>query len=219
MFNIKKLKKLGYGDSISFKVHIVKNNLSYLQDRIRFSLDEMEDYTRFIVKFFIDIYVSDLENDTDTKAGFMEGYFILPEEFMDYSDFFDVCDAHSQELSDMASSLIEKNRKLKEEYANDEDCICYVSDFYIYKKFRNCGIGSYVISELQDILFYYASEVITKTILLPKSRVLTNQRRLQNISDKNQNKELLHSNLIKFYKQNGFEFIKGKDYMWRDEKF
>ena len=107
----------------------------------------------------------------------------------------------------------------KEEYANDEDCICYVSDFYIYKKFRNCGIGSYVISELQDILFYYASEVITKTILLPKSRVLTNQRRLQNISDKNQNKELLHSNLIKFYKQNGFEFIKGKDYMWRDEKF
>ena len=219
MFNIKKLKKLGYGDSISFKVHIVKENLRYLQDRIRFSIDDMEEYSRFIVKFFIDIYVSNLETDTDTKAGFLEGYYILPEEFMEYSNFFDVCDAHSQELSDMACSLIGKNLKLKEEYANNEDCICYVSDFYIYKKFRNCGIGSYVISELQDILFYYASDVITKTILLPKSRVLTNQRRLQNISDKNQNREQLFKQLVKFYKINGFEFIKGKDYMWRDEKF
>ena len=219
MFNIKKLKKLGYGDSISFKVHIVKENLRYLQDRIRFSIDDMEEYSRFIVKFFIDIYVSNLETDTDTKAGFLEGYYILPEEFMEYSNFSDVCDAHSQELSDMACSLIGKNLKLKEEYANNEDCICYVSDFYIYKKFRNCGIGSYVISELQDILFYYASDVITKTILLPKSRVLTNQRRLQNISDKNQNREQLFKQLVKFYKINGFEFIKGKDYMWRDEKF
>lgn len=219
MLNIKKLKKLGYGDSVSFKVHIVKNDLRYLQDRIRFSLDEMEDYSRFIVKFFIDIYVSDLENDTDTKAGFMEGYYIMPEELMEYSNFFGACDDHSQELSDMASSLIGKDLELNEEYANAEDCICYVSDFYIYKKFRNCGIGSYVISELQDILFYYASDVITKTILLPKSIVLTNQRKLQKISDNNQNKEQLQNDLIEFYKKNGFEFIKGKEYMWRDEKF
>lgn len=219
MFNIKKLRRLGYGDCISFKVHIVKEDLRYLQDRIRFSLDDMEDCHRFIVKYFIDVYVTDLENDKDTKVGFLDGYYILPEEFMEYSNFFDICDAHSQELSEMASSLINDNLKLNEELATDEDCICYISNLYIYKKFRNCGIGSYILSELQDILFYYASEVITKTILLPKSRVLTNQRILQNISEKNQNKEKLQNELIKFYKKNGFSFIKETVYMWRNEKY
>ena len=139
MFNIKKLKKLGYGDSISFKVHIVKNDLSYLQDRIRFSLDDMEDYTRFIVKFFIDIYVSDLENDIDTKAGFMEGYFILPEEFMEYSDFLDVCDAHSQELS-------EKNMQMTR---------IVFAMFQIFIFIRNLEIAELVAMLFQNYRMFY----------------------------------------------------------------
>ncbi len=213
MFDIKKLEKLGYGDSISFKCYIVRPQLRYIQDKIYLSLDNMEINDRFISYFFINIFASNLEENKDTKIGFIKGCYILPEEFMETCNFFDVCDAESQELENMAECLIDKNLNLKEKYADETDCICYVSDLYIYKKFRNCGIGSYVLNELHDILYYYSRDIITKLIILPQPRVINNQRHLQNISDKNKDKEILKDKLKKLYLKNGFIEIDNSEYM------
>lgn len=213
MFDIKKLEKLGYGDCISLKCHIVRPQLRYIQDKIYSSLDDMAINDRFISYFFIDIYASDLEENKDTKIGFIKGCYILPEEYMENCDFFDVCDAENQELMLMAESLIDKNFDFKEGIADITDCICYVSNFYIYKKFRNLGIGSHLINELDDILYYYSRDIITKIVLLPQPRVINNQRHLQNISEKNKDREILKNKLRKFYLDNGFIQIDNSEYM------
>lgn len=213
MLNIKKIEKLGLGDSISLKCKIVRPQLRFMQKNVFTEMEEMEINDRNITYFFIDICISDLEEDKDTRIGFIKGCYILPEEFMNDCYFFDVCDAESDELEKMADSLIDNNLDLNEKYANETDCICYVSDLYIYKKYRNCGIGSYVLNELQDILYYYARDVITKVVLLPQPRVINNQRQLQNLSDKNENCEILKERLREFYDDNGFRKIADSEYM------
>lgn len=214
MLNIEKLKKLGYGDSISLKCYINRPNLTYLQNKLFLEMDNIEVNDKYITYFFIDIFVSDLENNKNTKIGFIKGCYVQPEEFMEDSDFYDTCDAESQELEEMASALIDDKLNLKEKYANSSDCICYISDFYIYKKFRECGIGSYILEELDDIMFYYSRDYITRFVLMPQPRVINNQRHTQNLSDKYKKREIaLEKELRNFYKNNGFKEIENSKYM------
>lgn len=214
MINIEKLKKIGYGDSISLKCNINRTNLTYLQNSILSEIDEMEANNKYITYFLIDIFVSDLENCTDKKIGFIRGCFIKPEAYMDDSNFYNTCDVESAELEEIASLLVNEDGYMAGKYANSSDCICYISDFYIYKKFRECGIGSYILNQLNHILRYYAMEFITKIILLPQPRVINNQRHTQNLSDKNKKKEIALSKLLKdYYRKNGFKEIKNSKYV------
>ena len=48
MINIEKLKKIGYGDSISLKCNINRTNLTYLQNSILSEIDEMEANNKYI---------------------------------------------------------------------------------------------------------------------------------------------------------------------------
>ena len=219
MIDINKFKKLGFGDSISLKGYINRPHLSFLQDELCDEIEKMEVNDKYITYFFIDIFASDLEEDSNTKIGFIKGCIIQPESLMIDSNFYDTCDAESEELEEMASTLVDEECNMLGKYANSTDYICYVSDFYIYKKFRECGIGSYVINQLDDILYYYSKDFITKIILLPKPRVIDNQRHTKNISEKYKKIEsILKDKLIKFYSDNGFKKIYDTDYMIKSFK-
>ena len=137
MINIEKLKKIGYGDSISLKCNINRTNLTYLHNSILSEIDEMEANNKYITYFFIDIFVSDLENYTDKKIGFIRGCFIKPEVYMDDSNFYNTCDVESAELEEIASILVNEDGYMAGKYANSSDCICYISDFYIISKEPN----------------------------------------------------------------------------------
>ena len=52
MINIEKLKKIGYGDSISLKCNINRTNLTYLQNSILSEIDEMEANNKYITYFY-----------------------------------------------------------------------------------------------------------------------------------------------------------------------
>ena len=219
MLNIEKLKKIGFGDSISIKCYIHRPQLSFLQNEINDEIENMEINEKYLNYFSIDIFASDLEEDDHVKIGFLKGYIIQPDSLMLDSNFYDTCDAESDELEEMASSLIDEEGDLLSKYANSTDCICYISDFYIYKKFRECGIGSYIISQLNDILHFYSKEFITKIVLFPKPREIDNQRHTKNMSDKYKNSEsILKDRLIKFYTDKGFEEIFDTGYMIKDLK-
>lgn len=214
MYDIEKLEQIGLGDSISLKAYINRTNLSYIQDDIFSAIYDMESNDKNITHFFIDIYVSDLIDAEDTKIGFIRGNIIEFSRHLGHGSFYETCDAESQELEEMASSVVDDDKELIDRYVLDTDTVCYVSDFYIYKKFRNCGIGSYIIEELKDILIYYSRIFIDKIILLPQPRVINNQRHTQNLSDKFKNKEpILESKLRKFYLDNGFREIENSRYM------
>ena len=107
----------------------------------------------------------------------------------------------------MASAIIGKDGNIKPEVADEDDTIVYIEDFYINKQFRNCGIGSYILDNIEDILYFYANTVINKIIVLPQPRVVNKSKELQNISEKNKKKDLIMKKLVSFYEENGFEFI------------
>ena len=214
MLNIEKIKKLGFGDSVSLKCYINRPHLTYLQNSILSEIDEMNINNKYITYFFIDVFIADLDNCKDKKIGFIRGCFIKPEAYMDDSNFYNTCDAENGELEEMASILVNEDGYMKGKYANSSDCICYISDFYIYKKFRECGIGSYILNQLNHILRYYAREFITKIILLPQPRVINNQRHTQNLSDKNSKRELELTQILRdYYRKNEFKEIKNSKYM------
>ena len=219
MFDIEKLEKIGLGDSISLKAYINRASLWYIQDDIFSVIDGMETNDKNITHFFIDIFVSDLINAKDTKIGFIRGCIIEFSEYLRNESFYETCDAESQELEEMAASVVDDEKELIDRYVLDSDRVCYISDFYIYKKFRNCGIGSYILEELKDILAYYSRCFINKIILLPQPRVINNQRHTQNLSDKFKKQELiLEEKLRKFYLDNGFKEIENSKYMIKRAK-
>ena len=138
---------------------------------------------------------------------------------MEDCNFYEVCDAHSQELEEMAEVLIEKNWNLKNEIVNERDTICYISEFYLNKKFRNLGIGSFVLENLAELISYYSEQMITKIIVLPEPLVKGKDGLLKAMSENNPEKEKLKEDLIKFYSENVFKEIENSRYMIKNLKW
>ena len=134
----------------------------------------------------------------------------------DECSFFEICDAANQELEEMAEAILDKNLNFKEEIADETDCIGYIPELYINKKFRNMGIGSFVLEHLAELLYHYTREMITKVVVLPEPAVRNRLGYLQSISESNKNKEKLEQSLIKFYKNNKFIEIPDTRYLIKD---
>lgn len=63
--------------------------------------------------------------------------------------------------------------------------ICYLSRLYIYPKYRNNGIASYIYENLQEIFEYVTSDSISIFITLPCPQEPTLNGDWENISDDN----------------------------------
>lgn len=213
MLKLKELEKIGW-DSISIKTHIMKPNFMYITENIERHVEEMELDRQFITDFWIDIYVSNLEEESEMKIGCVKGSLFLPMDFTRFDiNFHDVADCRGWDLYDMACAIIGNDGNIKNDIAEENDTIAYIEDFYINKQFRNFGIGSYIIENLPEISFFYTGLFINRLIVLPQPRVVNRERGHQNVSEKNKNKELLMKKLLDFYKINGFEFIGDTKYM------
>ena len=151
--------------------------------------------SQYITDFFINLYVTNLDEDEKMQIGSVKGRFFLPMDFTRFGiTLNDVADCRAWDFGAMASAIIGKDGNIKPEVADETDTIVYIEDFYINKQFRNCGIGSYILDNIEDILYFYANTVI-------------------NISEKNKKKDLIMKKLVSFYEENGFEFIKNTKYM------
>lgn len=217
MLDFKKLSELGYGDSLSFEGYVHTPQIRYVQNDVWSAIKDMEIDEKYLTHFNIKIYISDVDEGTDTEVGFIKGDYIQPEEAMfDECSFFEICDAANQELEEMAEAILDKNLNFKEEIADETDCIGYIPELYINKKFRNMGIGSFVLEHLAELLYHYTREMITKVVVLPEPAVRNRLGYLQSISESNKNKEKLEQSLIKFYKNNKFIEIPDTRYLIKD---
>ena len=213
MLDLKKISELGFGDMLSFNAYVDKPQIRYVEDDILSAIKDIDIIEKYINHFVIRILITDINEDTDTEIGFIRGKIIHSEEEMEDCNFYEVCDAHSQELEEMAEVLIEKNWNLKNEIVNERDTICYISEFYLNKKFRNLGIGSFVLENLAELISYYSEQMITKIIVLPEPLVKGKDGLLKAMSENNPEKEKLKEDLIKFYSENGFKEIENSRYM------
>ena len=213
MIKLDKLEKLGW-DSLSFRAYIVRPELEYVREDIVTHIDGMDFDSQYIKDFFMNIYVTNPDEEEKMQIGSIKGRFFT---LMDFTRFgitlSDVADCRGWDFEAMASAIVGKDGNIKPEIADEDDTIVYIEDFYINKQFRNCGIGSYIIDNLEDILYYYANTIIDKIIVLPQPRVVNKSKGLQNISEKNKKKDVIMKRLVSFYNENGFEFIKNTKYM------
>ena len=218
MLDLKKISELGFGDMLSFNAYVDKPQIRYVEDDILSAIKDIDIIEKYINHFVIRILITDINEDTDTEIGFIRGKIIHSEEEMEDCNFYEVCDAHSQELEEMAEVLIEKNWNLKNEIVNERDTICYISEFYLNKKFRNLGIGSFVLENLAELISYYSEQMITKIIVLPEPLVKGKDGLLKAMSENNPEKEKLKEDLIKFYSENVFKEIENSRYMIKNIK-
>lgn len=218
MLDLKKISELGFGDMLSFNAYVDKPQIRYVEDDILSAIKDIDMIEKYINHFVIRILITDINEDTDTEIGFIRGKIIHSEEEMEDCNFYEVCDAHSQELEEMAEVLIEKNWNLKNEIVNERDTICYISEFYLNKKFRNLGIGSFVLENLAELISYYSEQMITKIIVLPEPLVKGKDGLLKAMSENNPEKEKLKEDLIKYYSENGFKEIENSRYMIKNIK-
>ena len=213
MIKLDKLEKLGW-DSLSFRAYIVRPELEYVREDIATHIDGMDFDRQYIKDFFMNIYVTNPDEEEKMQIGSIKGRFFT---LMDFRRFgitlSDVADCRGWDFEAMASAIVGKDGNIKPEIADEDDTIVYIEDFYINKQFRSCGIGSYIIDNLEDILYYYANTIIDKIIVLPQPRVVNKSKGLQNISEKNKKKDVIMKRLVSFYNENGFEFIKNTKYM------
>ena len=218
MLDLKKISELGFGDMLSFNAYVDKPQIRYVEDDILSAIKDIDIIEKYINHFVIRILITDINEDTDTEIGFIRGKIIHSEEEMEDCNFYEVCDAHSQELEEMAEVLIEKNWNLKNEIVKERDTICYISEFYLNKKFRNLGIGSFVLENLAEFISYYSEQMITKVIVLPEPLEKGKDGLLKTMSENNHEKEKLKEDLIKFYSENGFKEIENSRYMIKNIK-
>ena len=112
MLDLKKISELGFGDMLSFNAYVDKPQIRYVEDDILSAIKDIDIIEKYINHFVIRILITDINEDTDTEIGFIRGKIIHSEEEMEDCNFYEVCDAHSQELEEMAEVLIEKNWNL-----------------------------------------------------------------------------------------------------------
>ena len=70
MIKLNELKKIGW-DSISLKGHIIKPKMMYITEDIVTHIEGMELDEQFIIDFWIDIYVNNLEEEEEMKIGYI----------------------------------------------------------------------------------------------------------------------------------------------------
>ncbi|KAF5338246.1 hypothetical protein D9758_012832 [Tetrapyrgos nigripes] len=92
-----------------------------------------------------------------TKIGSIRGLVILLSLMCNtgYLDSFqEICDDHSQELSDMASKLFDERGKYQDESLSgaDEGDILYIQEVYVEPKWRGYGIGLLALRGLIDTM-------------------------------------------------------------------
>lgn len=213
MFKVNKLKKMG-GDSLSFKMKIIKADMEYVTDNIYQHICNLDYDSRYFSRFCIDIYLSNEKSNKKKKIGFISGRYFTPDDYIqDELTFLEITDDIGEDIFDLAEEITGENEDIRPEIAKDLDTIAFIEEFYIEKQFRNSGIGSYVLSNLRELFWYYARECITHYIVLPQPRVINHNRKFQNVSDANKDKYILETKVHHFYIKNGFEYIENSKYM------
>lgn len=116
MFKVNKLKKMG-GDSLSFKMKIIKADMEYVTDNIYQHICNLDYDSRYFSRFCIDIYLSNEKSNKKKKIGFISGRYFTPDDYIqDELTFLEITDDIGEDIED---KIGEEVRRLIDEAYKD----------------------------------------------------------------------------------------------------
>ena len=99
-------------------------------------------------------------------------------------DIIDLADTISSDTRN-AIAILEDNSLLTNVDIGLSPLVCYLSRLYVYPKYRNNGIATYIHKNLQEIFEYITSDPISIFITLPCPQVPISDGRWESIRDDN----------------------------------
>ncbi len=194
MYKIEELRKKGY-DDIFFKITKEVKITDKLDD-----YDDEEIYNYFIN---IQIYTYD-KNTEEVLIGGLQliDFTTLYKSTISLLDSFDI----EQELSELSELVIEDETEVNKKYENT----IYIHSIELKEEFRKLGIGSYIIEQLENIL-YKSFDIDCFDILVKPFPI-----EVKDIDSKLF--EIEYKKIIKFYKNLGFKKIPKEDYYIKNFK-
>ena len=174
--------------------------------------ESLEPEEKYISNFRLRIYKVDEYENKQSEIGYLRGNFFEAEINYDDVDFFWLCDMVSQELCNMAEAIT-KNGMVKESICEYDENIAYIDRIYIEPEYQNCGIGTYIINNLHEIMSFYLNLRPNVFILQPVPQARNEIGEVCEADDDTALKLNLKEELLLFYKRCGFKKVRGTDYM------
>lgn len=212
MYNLKKLKELGI-ESITLKASGCRDEMNYIDDELKDWFYQQEE-CKYVIDVCISIYGIIPDDEKEVFIGRLEGNFFETVEELEDTDFINICDSISTDLTSMAAEITDKNGDIKDEICDYDENIMYIDRIYIEEKYRGLGIASYVIENLNGILRYTSRIDPHVLVLLPAPQEKDESGSLSEVKDENEREKQLNK-LLKFYKKLGFKNIKNSKYMFK----
>lgn len=200
--------------NIKFKISTNKDIIEVpeLNQMIETLIEQMDPEEKYVIYFKINILAELLSGKT-SEIGFIEGYFFEAEMFLsEANSFFDLCDRISGDICGMAEAVTTKKGNIKSSICPPENNIMYIDKMYIEERYRNCGVGTYMIDNINALLRYSLNLEAYVCVLMPYPQVKSPDGELTHATEDTEEKRF---RLIRFYRRTGFSEIKGTQYMFR----
>lgn len=121
----------------------------------------------FFFKAGFNLYLIDEECEEKDIVATVEGHFFRYNRISEYNiDIIDLADIISDDTQKAIITLANNNlfTEVDMEYM---PLVCYLSRLYVYPKYRNNGIATYIYKNLQEIFGYIISDLTSIFITLP----------------------------------------------------
>jgi len=147
------------------------------------SLDYEIDYNDFYFKVGFNLYPPDEDYEEKDIVATVEGVFFKYNLINEFDiDIIDLADNISDDTY-KAIITLEDNSLFAKEDIEYMSLVCYLSRLYVYPKYRNNGIATYIYENLQKIFEYITSDTVNIFIILPCPQEPTLDGRWKNTGD------------------------------------
>lgn len=143
--------------------------------------DTYNNYFCFKARF--NLYSIDEEYEEKDIVATVEGCFFRYNRISEYNiDIIDIADTISRDTYDAIITLANNNlfTEVDIEYM---PLVCYLSRLYVYPKYRDNGIATYIYKNLQEIFGYITSDLTSIFITLPCPQEPNSDGTWKNIRD------------------------------------
>ncbi len=123
----------------------------------------------------------------------------------------DIADSIDQEVYDAIATTTEAG--LLPEDMSDKPILCYLQTLNVKPEFRKQGIGSWLIKNLKDLLYFYYEKEIYGFVTYPRpSDGHTDDEEIEEIIEMDK----MHKQMVDLITANGFFDIKGTNYFFKN---
>lgn len=205
------LKELGF-DSISIRMN-GNREIFYIAE----NFDKWEEWLEYQNKYtrkVVGIIIGNVEFEKEIVIGQLIGTFFEPEAQMNDADFWDVCDSIDGDLECMASEIVDNNLNISEEICTMNNSIFYIDELFIDEKYREHGIGKFVLKQLDKFMLYSLNLDVGTIVTYPFAMEGTIKDGYKRIKDEEKFEETL-KRVKKFYRSCGFKNVGKFGHMYK----